>query len=56
MSGINTDDTDMWMLLYTDSASNEFTITPVTDSASVIRFTLPDNSGGRITLISVKYN
>lgn len=56
MSGINTDDTDMWMLLYTDSASNEFTITPVTDSASVIRFTLPDNSGGKITLISVKYN
>lgn len=56
MGGINTDDTDMWMLLYTDSASNEFTITPVTDSASVIRFTLPDNSGGKITLISVKYN
>ena len=56
MSGINTADTDMWMLLYTDSASNEFTITPVTDSASVIRFTLPDNSGGKITLISVKYN
>lgn len=56
MSGINTDDTDIWMLLYTDSVSNEFTITPVTDSASVIRFTLPDNSGGKITLISVKYN
>lgn len=56
INGVNTEDTDIWMLIYVDSASDEFIITPISDAATLIRFTLPDQFGGKITLLSVKYN
>lgn len=55
INGIDTEGTDIWMLLYKDSEGNDFTITPISDVASMVRFTLPDRSGGRIALISIKY-
>ncbi len=55
MSGIDTSNTDMWLLVYSNSNNDDFNITPVTDADSIIRFTLPDKSGGYITLVSIKY-
>ena len=55
MSGIDTASAARWMLVYKDSGENEFIITPITDATSLIRFTLPDQAGGKITLVSVNY-
>lgn len=55
MSGIDTANAARWMLVYKDSGENEFIITPITDATSLIRFTLPDQAGGKITLVSVNY-
>ena len=55
ITGIDTVGTDIWMMIYIDSSGNEFTISPISDSESMLRFTLPDGSGGKITLLSVKY-
>ena len=55
MTGIDTASAARWMLVYKDSGENEFIITPITDATSLIRFTLPDQAGGKITLVSVNY-